>query len=161
MNFRKVNYFILPISFFLSGCTFFQDQDEEVLPAELVKFDELVNIKRVWSKSIGKGSEQLQLSLTPTGNSEVIYTASHDGKVTSIEASSGKVFWRQDLNKTLTAGPAINETRLVVFGLDGDLICLRTGDGSEAWRTSIKGESVASPIIANDNVIVHTIDGQL
>ncbi len=127
----------------------------------MVKYDELVNIKKVWGKGIGKGSEQLHLSLKPSGNSEVIYTASHDGKVSSIEAASGRVFWRKDLSTNLTAGPATNDTRLVVFGLDGDLICLRTGDGSEAWRTSIKGESLATPIIANDNVIIHTIDGQL
>ena len=161
MSFRKFNCFILFISTFLGGCTFFQDQDEELLPAELVKYDELLNIKKVWGKGIGKGSEQLHLSLKPSGNSEVIYTASHDGKVSSIEAVSGRVFWRKDLSTNLTAGPAITDTRLVVFGLDGDLICLRTGDGSEAWRTSIKGESIATPIIANDNVIIHTIDGQL
>ena len=92
MSFRKFNCFILFISVFLSGCAFFQDQDEELLPAELVKYDELVNIKKVWGKSIGKGSEQLHLTLMPNGNSEVIYTASHDGKVSSLEALSGRVF---------------------------------------------------------------------
>ena len=30
----------------LSGCSFFQDQDEEILPAELVKFNETLNIKK-------------------------------------------------------------------------------------------------------------------
>ena len=102
MSFRKFNCFILFISTFLGSCTFFQDQDEELLPAELVKYDELLNIKKVWGKGIGKGSEQLHLSLKPSGNSEVIYTASHDGKVSSIEAVSGRVFWRKDLITNLT-----------------------------------------------------------
>ncbi len=96
MIFRKFNCSILFISTFLGGCTFFQDQDEELLPAELVKYDELLNIKKVWGKGIGKGSEQLHLSLKPSGNSEVIYTASHDGKVSSIEAVSGRAFLKKE-----------------------------------------------------------------
>ena len=145
----------------LSGCSFFQDQDEEILPAELVKFNETLNIKKIWNGKVGKGSELLHLSLMPSGNPEIIYTASRDGQVTAFEASSGKAFWRTKLDINLTAGPANNENRIVVYGSDGELICLRSADGSEVWRISIKGESISTPVIADNNVIIYTIDGQL
>ena len=63
----------LTVSFFYKHFSwrlyFFQDQDEELLSAELVKYDELLNIKKVWGKGIGKGSEQPTFSW-PSGNSE-------------------------------------------------------------------------------------------
>ena len=41
----------------IAGCTFFQDKDEEILPAELVKYDEKIKIEQIWKTKIGKGSE--------------------------------------------------------------------------------------------------------
>ena len=46
----------------IAGCTFFQDKDEEILPAELVKYDEKIKIEQIWKTKIGKGSESLHLS---------------------------------------------------------------------------------------------------
>ena len=31
---------ILTVSIMIGGCSFFQDKDEEILPAELIRFDE-------------------------------------------------------------------------------------------------------------------------
>jgi len=145
----------------INGCTFFQDKDEEILPAELVKYDEKIKIQQIWKTKIGKGSEFLHLSLTPSGNSDRIFAASYDGKVTAKKPANGQKLWDVNLKTELTSGPVFGEARVVVIGKNGELICLRSNDGSEVWRVNINSESIASPLIKDNAVMVATIDGQL
>ena len=88
---HTLRFLTIGIIVILNGCSFFQDQDEDILPAELVKFNETLNVKKIWDGKVGKGSELLHLSLMPSGNQEIIYTASRDGQVTAFEASSGTI----------------------------------------------------------------------
>ena len=145
----------------IAGCTFFQDKDEEILPAELVKYDEKIKIEQIWKTKIGKGSESLHLSLVPNGDLDRVFAASYDGKVIAKKSVNGERLWDVNLNIILTSGPAFGEERIVVVGKNGELICLRSDDGSEVWRVNINSESVALPLIKNDAVMVATIDGQL
>ncbi len=149
------------ITLTLSGCTFFQDQDEENLPAKLVAYKENLDLKQIWKTKVGKGSELLHLSLFPSGDEDRVYMASHNGNVAAYQPFNGKLLWKVNLKIDLTSGPAFGEDRVIVYGKDGELICLRAEDGSEVWRTQIKGESVAVPLVAENNVVIHTIDGQL
>ena len=153
-----LSFGITPI---LSGCSFFQDQDEENLPAKLVAYQDNLDLKQLWQTKVGKGSELLHLSLFPSGNDNKVFMASHNGNVAAYDPLTGKVFWKVNLEIDLTSGPAYGEERVIVYGKDGELICLRAEDGSEVWRTHIKGESVAVPLVADNNVVIHIIDGQI
>lgn len=153
-----LSFGVIPI---LSGCSFFQDQDEENLPAKLVAYKDNLDLKQLWKTKVGKGSELLHLSLFPSGNDDKVFMASHNGNVAAYDPLTGKVFWKVNLEIDLTSGPAYGEERVIVYGKDGELICLRAEDGSEVWRTHIKGESVAVPLVADNNVVIHTIDGQI
>ena len=145
----------------INGCTFFQDKDAEILPAELINFDETLNIQQIWKTKIGKGSEFLHLSLLPSGDKTRIFLASHDGKVAAFQSRNGEKLWNLDLETELTSGPSFGNNRIIIISRNGELICLRDDDGSEVWRVKIKGESIALPLIRNDAVTVLTIDGQL
>ena len=145
----------------INGCSFFQDKDEEILPAELIKFDEKVDIQQVWKTKIGEGSEFLHLSLLPSGDKTRIFLASHDGNVAAHQAKNGEKLWAVNLETELTSGPSFGSNRVIIISKNGELICLREDDGSEVWRVNIKGESIALPLIRNDAVTVLTIDGQL
>ena len=145
----------------INGCTFFQDKDAEILPAELIKFDEKLNIQQIWKTKIGKGSKFLHLSLLPSGDKTRIFLASHDGKVAALQSRNGEKLWNVDLETELTSGPSFGNNRIIIISRNGELICLRDNDGSEVWRVKIKGESIALPLIRNDAVTVLTIDGQL
>ena len=145
----------------IGGCTFFQDKDEEILPAELIRFEEKIKIKQIWKTKIGKGSEFLHLSLLPNGDKKRVFLASHDGRVAAFQSKDGAKEWGIELGTELTSGPSYGNDRVVVVSKNGELICLRDDDGSEVWRVKIKGESIAIPLIRNDSITVLTIDGQL
>ena len=145
----------------LAGCSLFGDKDDDLPPAELLKFKQTLDLKKVWSAKVGKGSELLRLSLTPVGDGTRIYTASNNGVVSAFNADTGKRVWSNELKLALTAGPGIGEDTVVVAGRDGDVVALKAVDGSELWRTNVVGESLATPLVTAGGVVIYTIDGRL
>lgn len=147
----------------LSGCGIFggDDDDEELAPAELLDFEETLDVRRIWSQKVGKGSEFLRIGLAPAGDGNRIYAASYDGNVSAYDPDSGKRIWRVETDTILSAGPGVGDDVVIVAGYDGDLIALRTDDGTEIWRINVSGESLARPIVRNGEVAVYTIDGRL
>jgi outer membrane protein assembly factor BamB len=136
--------------------------DEDVLPPqELIDFKETLPIKKIWSTKLGKGSQFLRISLSPTGDNDRIYAASRDGFVSAFNPDNGRMIWQADVGVLLSAGPGTGEDYVVVAGSDGDLICLAATNGREIWRSNINSESLARPLIKNSSVFVQTIDGKL
>jgi len=153
---------IVAFAIFISGCSIFGNKDEEeLLPAELLKFEQTLDVRRIWSDKVGAGTEFLRIGLSPAGDGSRIYAASYDGNVVAYNPENGKRVWRSKTGATLSAGPGVGGDLVVVAGYDGDLIALNAADGSEAWRINIAGESLSTPIISDDAVIVYTIDGLL
>lgn len=146
----------------LSGCSVFGgDKDEEGEPAELVEFEETLDVKRVWSEDLGGGSDALRVALSPSFDGNRVYAASFDGNVSALDPETGDRVWRTDLEILLTAGPGIGAGLVVVAGYDGDIVALNDADGSESWRINIGGESLAKPVISGESVIIYTNDGRL
>ena len=145
----------------VTGCGLFGDDEEELEPAELVDFDEAINVKRLWSAKLGGESDFLRVGLRPAGDGARIYAASQDGKVTAFDPETGRRAWRADLDVELSAGPGVGEGHVVVAAKDGFAIVLDATDGSEKWRADIAGESVSRPLVEDDTVIVQTIDNRL
>jgi outer membrane protein assembly factor BamB len=144
-----------------AGCSLFDDEEEALKPAELVDFDEVINVKRVWSAKLGGESDFLRVALRPAGDGARIYAASQDGKVTAFDPETGRQVWRADLDTELSAGPGVGEGHVVVAAKDGFAIALDATNGSEKWRADIAGESVSRPLVEDDTVIVQTIDNRL
>lgn len=145
----------------VGGCGIFGGKDKELPPTELLKFKATLDVDRIWSTSVGKGTELLRLALAPAGDGIRVYAASHDGRVSAFDPETGRRQWRVDVDAELTAGPGVGDGLVVVSGRDGELICLNAEDGSEVWRVNIVGESLAKPIVDGDIVIAYTIDGRL
>lgn len=146
----------------IAGCSLFGgDDDDELPPKELVKFEATLPVKKVWSANLGKGSEFLRVTLSPVGDGNRVYAASHNGVVSAFDPENGKRIWQVELDMLLSAGPGAGEDFVVVAGSDGYLVCLAAGDGSEVWRININGESLARPLIKNGSVVIQTIDGKL
>ena len=153
---------ILSLSFVLSACSIFGDEeDEELQPLELVDVEETLDVREVWSEKIGKGSDFLRIGLNPSGDGNRVYVASHDGNVAALDLEYGDRVWRTELEVTLSAGPAVGEGLVVVAGYDGDLVALDADDGSSLWHIDIGGETLAKPTIEDTSVVVYTIDGRL
>jgi outer membrane protein assembly factor BamB len=145
----------------VAGCGVFGDDEEQLEPAELIDFDETIDVKRIWSAKLGGESDFLRVALRPAGDGARIFAASRDGKVSAFDPETGRQLWRTDLEIELSAGPGVGEGHVVVAAKDGYAITLDATDGSEKWRANIAGESVSRPLVEDDTVMVQTIDNRL
>jgi len=145
----------------LSSCSLFGDKEEKLEPKELVKLQNRLNIKKLWSSNVGGASEFLLVGLRPVGDGNSIYAASQDGKVIAVDPESGKQRWKSDLEVELSAGPGAGEGVIAVASKDGFVIVLDATSGEERWRTYIGGETLAQPIIKGESVVVQSIDNRL
>ena len=145
----------------LASCSLFQDKEKELEPKELVKFDQTIKVKRIWSAKLGDDSDFLRVALRPAGDGSRIYAASQDGNVTAFDPETGKRLWRTELETELTAGPGVGEGRLALATKDGIGIVLDAATGDEQWRADIAAESLATPLIKDGVVVFQTIDNRL
>ncbi len=152
---------LISATLLLASCGIFGDEDEDLEPKELVKIQQTVKIKRLWSAKLGGESEFLRVALRPVGDGNRIYAASHDGLVSAFDPQSGKRIWRTKLDTVLSAGPGVGEGRIVVVAKDGFAITLDAGTGAVQWRVDVDGESLARPIISGEYVVLQTIDNRM
>jgi len=146
----------------VAGCSLFGgDEEEELPPAELLDFEQTMDLQRVWKAKVGEGTEMLRLGLLPAGDGARVYTASYDGIVTAFNPDNGKQIWQTELELAITAGPGVGEGIVVVAGGDGDIVVLSSADGSEVWRATVLGETLATPLVTEEGVVIYTIDGRL
>lgn len=146
----------------VSGCSVFGgNDDEELEPTKLLKFEQTLKVNKIWSGKVGGGSESLRVALSPASDGNRIYTASYDGKVSAFKPENGDLVWQTELEIVLSAGPGVGDGLVAVAGSDGALVVLQADDGAEVWRTDLAGESLARPLVKNGFIVVYTIDGRL
>ena len=145
----------------LASCGMFGGDEIEDPPADLVKFEPTIKVKKIWSASVGDGAEHLRLALTPTSDGTRIFAAAHDGRVSAYDALKGKRVWRTKTKLPLSAGPAIGGTVLVMGSSNGDVVALDASDGHKLWQISVSSEVLAPPAITSNLVLVRTVDGKL
>jgi outer membrane protein assembly factor BamB len=137
-------------------------KEEEVAPpAELVDFDPIVRIDRVWSTSTKGGDEVLRLGLRPAVEGERVYVAGHGGDVQALELATGRDIWSVDTELELSGGPAVGEGLVVVGSSDGLLVALDSATGGKRWQVTTSGEVLTAPSVSSGLVVVRTVDGRL
>ncbi|HEX9707429.1 MAG TPA: outer membrane protein assembly factor BamB [Steroidobacteraceae bacterium] len=137
-------------------------KDKEIAPpAELVDFDPLVRIDRVWSTGTKGGDDVLRLGLRPAVDGDRVYVAGHGGDVQALELANGRDIWRADTELELAGGPAVGEGLVVVGSSDGQLIALDSQTGAKRWQVATGGEVLTAPSVASGLVVVRTVDGRL
>ena len=138
------------------------DKDKDVAPpAELVDFNPVVRIDKVWSVGTKDGDDVLRLGLRPAVEGERVYAAGHGGDVRALELASGRELWRADTKVELSGGPAVGEGIVVVGGTGGELVALDAGTGAKRWQVATGGEVLTAPTVANGIVVARTVDGRL
>jgi len=145
------------------GCSLFggDDEDESLLPAELIEFTETVDVDQRWKVSVGKGHEGLGIALNPTTDGETVYAASFNGNVIAINAKTGRKVWKQSFDFSFTAGPTYKDGTLVLGTNNGELINIDSMTGEILWTTTVSSEILAPVAIKNDQIFVRSVDGNL
>ncbi|MBT4519855.1 MAG: outer membrane protein assembly factor BamB [Halieaceae bacterium] len=158
---------ILTLSMAVAGCStiggwFDSDEDDDpTQPVELMDIEEKVNIRKLWSTSVGDGQGEGYYEIQPTIAGDYIYVASSDGEVKAVNRHSGKVLWTSELEDSLSGGVAVYENALLLGSSDGIVFQLSASDGAVQWSTRLHGEVLAPPQANGNVVIAQTYDGKL
>ena len=131
-------------------------------PAELVKFESTVSLKKNWSSSAGSGQKKRSyIRFYSVIEEGVLYTSDEKGKVFALNADTGKKLWSVDTDTTITGALSVSDSRLFFGTADAQVIALSTDDGKELWRASVSSEVLAPPASSDVYVVAQTSDGRL
>lgn len=157
---QLIKYFLLFVfSLSLTACNGFFEKDNTRPPTPLKPIKSEVKPRLAWSTKTGSGTEGEYLKMHPALSESAIFTASLNGKVTSVNQINGHINWQTATKLPLVAGPGVGNGIVVVGSQQGEVLALQQVDGKTLWRTSIPGEILASPVIANDIVVIKAVDG--
>jgi len=150
----------------VTGCStitgwFSDDEFDPREPVELQKIVEQVNLKSRWSRGVGDGQGDGLYRINPVLVSGNLYVASAEGRVSSVDAETGRVRWKRDLDLALSGGVGHHGNSIFVGASEGLVIRLSADDGSEIWRAPVSGEVLSAPQGDGRFVVAQTYDGKL
>lgn len=154
---------LLLCSLLLQGCNWFRSwgDPEPGDPAELVKFDPTVKVKKIWSTGIGDGMGKQGLAMAPVYVSGILYAADYEGRLMAIDAESGKKLWSIKTKQPFSGGPTVGDELLIMGTIDGAVIAFDVDNGNERWSARVSSEVLSGAGIADDVVVVRGIDGRV
>jgi outer membrane protein assembly factor BamB len=156
---RWKNAAVLALAVMAVGCS--SNTKKELPPAELPKFEREVQLKKEWSRSIGKGQGDTFNMLTPAVEGERIFAADVRGLVLALDRLSGKVLWKNDLEAPVSGAVGAGYGLVLLGTLKGEVIALDSSSGEEKWRARVTSEVLAAPAVNGDVVLVQTQDDRL
>ncbi|NOY67468.1 MAG: outer membrane protein assembly factor BamB [Gammaproteobacteria bacterium] len=156
---------IIFISTLTSGCTwitsYFSGDDNSTPPSKLTELKGKVNVEKIWSVSIGKGSGEQLLRLIPVIEDEKIYVASRDGNILSFTLGTGKQVWKTETKNKISAGPGVGLGVVVVGTRKAEVVAYDSSTGKQIWLTKVSSEVLSVPQISLNTVVVRTTDGRV
>lgn len=145
----------------LAGCSSNDFEEEDLGPAELVKFDAEKTFKRVWSNGVGDGQGGIYNRLNPTIDSGTVYVAAANGKVEAISLDKGKSLWKADMDEPLSGGVGAGSGVVLLGSVSGKLIALDQQTGERRWQVAVNGEILSAPETNGWQVVVQTLAGEV
>ena len=154
---------VLSISLLLPGCAWIRGwgEPEPGEPSELVKFDQTLKVKKVWSTSVGDGLGKQGIGIAPLYSSGKLYAADYEGRLTAVDAETGNKLWQQKTDLPFSGGPGLEGNLLVMGTIDGQVQAFNADTGSSLWQTRVSSEVLAAPAIGDNIVVVRCIDGRV
>ena len=154
---------ILSVSLVLPGCAWIRGwgEPEPGEPAELVKFDQTLKVRKVWSTSVGDGLGKQGIGIAPLYSSGTLYAADYEGRLTAVDAETGNKLWQQKTDLPFSGGPGLEGNLLVMGTIDGQVQAFNADTGSSLWQTRVSSEVLAAPAIGDNIVVVRCIDGRV
>ncbi len=125
-------------------------------------------LARAWKADIGTGgSDDRRLLSGPVVAGGRVYAIDARGRVSAIDAASGRQIWRvdtlpkADAKDAFGGGLAYAGGRLYVATGVGEVVALDAAEGGELWRRRVAGPTRAAPAVSDGRIFVITYDNQL
>ncbi|MDC0598385.1 outer membrane protein assembly factor BamB [Gammaproteobacteria bacterium] len=144
----------------LPGCGIFSS-DNENQPAELVKFDEEVDLRRLWRINVGNGQGEKFNRLTPALQGDILYAASNNGTVVAVNSETGRRIWRVKLDYIITGGVGVGGGMVLLGSENSQVIALNQDNGQVLWEAEVSSEVLSAPATNGAVVVAQSIDGKL
>ena len=109
-----------------------------------------------WTLRLGAAG----VGFAPVAASGAVFAASSTGVVVRIDAATGSVAWRTDVNKPLASGVGSDGDTVVVAASDGTLIGLNAA-GGKRWEAALGAEAVTIPAVGQGLVVLRTSDNRI
>ncbi|MBU0455236.1 MAG: outer membrane protein assembly factor BamB [Pseudomonadota bacterium] len=142
----------------LAACA---SKDNTMPPSPLVSFTPTLQVGNLWSQSVGGGTDNSYLRMSPVVIGQVVYAADYSGRVAAFDAASGRVLWRVQVAVPLTTSIAVDAGKLFIGTNEGGVIALDQSNGQALWMTAVGNDVLATPCAAKGRVIVKSIDGSV
>lgn len=154
---------ILLTALLLQGCSWIRSwgDPEPGDPAPLIEFEPSLEVRKVWSTSIGDGMGKQGLSMAPVFSSGVLYAADYEGMLVAVDASSGRKVWDLKTGQPFSGGPGLDNERLYMGTIDGRVIAYDRNSGAELWNSQVSSEVLSPPAAGDGIVVVRCIDGRV
>jgi len=125
-------------------------------PGPLPELAASVTARVAWQATVGKAAP----GFAPAVVADAIYAASSDGTIVRVESASGRINWRINANRRLSAGVGADENVIAVGTDKGDVVAFDT-NGKQLWTARVSTEVIAPPRVAEGMVIVFSGDGNI
>ena len=136
------------------------DQEEDITkPAELQPFENEHEISVVWKKSF-KGSNDLG-SFKPSFYLGQMFFADSEGNIVSLDSKTGRINWKENLDRNLSTGIASGYGKLVVSDVNGNVIAIDSESKKTLWKKNIGGEVLSNAVIDTSLILVKNSVGEL
>ncbi len=142
---------------FIVACS---DDDNSEPPAELVDFEQTLNVNELWSVNTGSGVDQLFVKLFPLILKNKIVVTDREGLVSAYDLETGDVLWQTELEIIISGGVGGNEDYLVVTSRNGHVILL-DAKGKVIWKVDASSEVLMPAQIAGNLIIIRSVDGRI
>jgi outer membrane protein assembly factor BamB len=126
-------------------------------PGPLPAFDAKATAHVDWQVSLGGKRGE---AFAPAVKKDVIYAASPDGAIVSVDAATGRQNWRVSAERRLSAGVGASDKTIVV-GTDKAEVYAYDTTGKPLWNGRISSEVSGPPTVAEGIVVVWSLDGKI
>lgn len=142
----------LCVAIALGACS--SSKNPALKPVELTDISPSLSARIAWSLAVGSARGAL---LQPAVVENAVYAAAADGTLLRVEPESGRVVWRVDAGKRLSAGVGSDGFTVAVGTSRGEVLAF-DAEGKALWESTVPSDVTAAPLVGRGLVIVRSTD---
>lgn len=164
----KSAYACVALTMLVVGCS---SEVDVYQPVPAPEFSNQLQVKTLWSRSVGSGVGKYYSQLSPIYDDEHVYAASRNGDVYAFMKEDGSRVWHTDLDDEdenddrrstrLSGGLTVDDSKLYVASENGYVYALDAKEGTLLWKHFVGIEMLSAPATLGNKVFVLSVSGQL